>query len=106
MVFCKIWLRNMQSFLAWKGDPAAMFMRFEDVFDNDKTICKLEKHCALTNIERNVLRVRIRGMVKPPIPPSSGELDVITRICGPLAKKMGYLGINQVVDSSFLNDGQ
>ena len=105
MVFSKLWLRNMKTFLAWKDDPSAMFLRFEDIFDQGKTISALEEHCRLTNVERSVLSVRIRGMLKPPLPPSSAELDVITRICGPLAKKFGYTGINKIGPSSFLNGG-
>ena len=105
-VFCKIWLRNMKTFLALKSNPAYKFIRFEDIFDGGKTLTKLEEHCHLAPIERSVLSVRIRGMRKPPSQPTSAEFETIKRICGPLAQKLGYGGLDSVSPSSFLDDAQ
>ena len=92
----------MSSFLSlWKGDPAAHFVRFEDLVGQGKTLQDLLSHCGLDSFDPNVFAQRIRGMEKPPIDPSSAELSQINRICGKLAAQLGYTAIYQHGENPF-----
>ena len=100
--FSKVWLRNMSSFLSlWQDNPAAHFVRFEDLVSGGETLKNLLIHCDLNAYDPTVFSQRIRGMDKPPIDPSSTELAQIERICGKLASKLGYIGLHHHGENPF-----
>ena len=91
-VFAKLWRRNFETFMLFRGDPAAHFIFFEDLMNNpDKHLAELSAHCNVV-IDRETLNIRIRGIQKPARPVTSKEEEIIRKICGDLAQPFGYLG--------------
>ena len=72
-------------------------MRFEEIAQ-ESTLQRLQEHCKLQHIQREVLERKIRGMNKQPTEISTAEIQKIYQICGPLATQMGYKGPQQTIE--------
>ena len=91
--FAQLWQHNTSSFLRWH-DRSGLMLRHEDIVTGRIPLAALGAHCGLRTISSAPLQSRIRGIAKPPVQPTAEELQTIAGICGGLAQKLGYGGLD------------
>ena len=73
----------------------AGWIRYEDFLQDDFDWERLKEFCELPNMTKEALDVRIMGINRQPEPIEEEELEVLSYICGGLAKELGYFGLRQ-----------
>ncbi len=92
--FAALWHHNATSFLRWH-DRSGLMLRHEDIVTGRVPLAGLGAHCGLRAISPAPLQQRIRGIDKPPVQPTADELATIAATVGPLARTLGYHGLDQ-----------
>ncbi len=91
--FAKIWQKQTQELLSHQEDPNIKVLRYEDFLHPEFNWDTLRQFCGLPHINQDALAQRIPGTQTAPHPVIEKDCQDIERICGLLARQLGYRGL-------------
>ena len=93
--FAKIWEKQTSELISQPETENVKILRYEDFIHPDFNWDRLKTFCDLPNIRPEVLENRIMGVNVKPKPITDDDCAVISRVCGHVARQLGYLGLKQ-----------
>ena len=102
--FAKLWEKQTSELMSHPETNQVKVLRYEDFIHPDFNWSRLRAFCDLPNIRQEVLENRIMGVNVKPQPITEEDCAVISKVCGNLAQRLGYLGLKNTQTDIGLGD--
>ena len=95
--FAKIWMKQTSELIQLQS-PNAITLRYEDFLAEDFDWDAFRDFCELPKMTNAALSKQIKGTNYDPRSVTDEDCERIAKICNPIAKELGYLGLKQTLN--------